>query len=209
MIKLTDSVWKFSGESNVYLIELGENKEKILIDTGDRKDRDLLIKSLKENGILPEDINIVIMTHLHYDHLGNIDLLKNAKIYASSKEIKCLKENPIGTILNKELTEKITTRIKNKELTIEDADLLNQTKNETDDTVETTPSLKIINTPGHTKGSICIYLEKEKILFSGDTLFNGCHGRTDLPTSIAKEMEKSLKRLLKYDYTILCPGHDY
>jgi len=51
-------------------------------------------------------------------------------------------------------------------------------------------------------------MPKEKILFSGDTIFHrGTIGRTDLPTSLPKEMDKSLKKLAKYKYDILCPGH--
>jgi hydroxyacylglutathione hydrolase len=70
--------------------------------------------------------------------------------------------------------------------------------------------LKIIETPGHTRGSICIWYEKEKILFSGDTLFhNNLVGRTDLPTSSPADLKKSLDKLQSYKYAILCPGHDY
>jgi hydroxyacylglutathione hydrolase len=66
---------------------------------------------------------------------------------------------------------------------------------------------KIIKTPGHTKGSICI-LYKD-ILFSGDTLFNRGVGRTDLPGGNQSELKKSLQKLSKLKYSILCPGHLY
>ena len=70
--------------------------------------------------------------------------------------------------------------------------------------------LTIISTPGHTRGSISIWYEEEKILFSGDTIFaNGSYGRTDLPTSVPEELEKSISKLKEYKYEILCPGHDY
>ena len=69
-------------------------------------------------------------------------------------------------------------------------------------------SLEIIETPGHSKEGICIYYPKEKILFSGDTIFhNGIIGRIDLPGSSLKEMKDSLNKLRKIDYKILCPGH--
>lgn len=68
------------------------------------------------------------------------------------------------------------------------------------------PEFRIIDTPGHSKGGICI-LYKD-ILFSGDTLFHrGTIGRTDLPGSSDIEMQKSLKKLRKIKYKILCPGH--
>lgn len=68
------------------------------------------------------------------------------------------------------------------------------------------PELKIIETPGHSKGGICILYED--ILFSGDTLFNdGIHGRTDLAGGSDEEIQKSLNKLCKLDYKILAPGH--
>ena len=69
--------------------------------------------------------------------------------------------------------------------------------------------LKIIKTPGHTKGSICLYYQKEKILFSGDTLFYNGFGRIDFPFSDPGKMEESLEKLKKIKYKILAPGHDY
>jgi len=66
--------------------------------------------------------------------------------------------------------------------------------------------MKIIETPGHSKGSICII--HDGVLFSGDTLFHrGTIGRTDLPGSSEKEMQKSLAKLRKIKYEILAPGH--
>lgn len=68
------------------------------------------------------------------------------------------------------------------------------------------PEFKIIEAPGHSKGSICILYED--ILFSGDVLFNdGIHGRTDLPGGSDEEMKKSLEKLSKLNYKILAPGH--
>jgi glyoxylase-like metal-dependent hydrolase (beta-lactamase superfamily II) len=66
---------------------------------------------------------------------------------------------------------------------------------------------KIIETPGHTLGSIC-YLMDDKILFSGDTLFNGSIGRTDFPNGDYNKMVKSLNKLKNLPgYIIVYPGH--
>ena len=65
----------------------------------------------------------------------------------------------------------------------------------------------VIKTAGHTHGGICLFEPKNKILFSGDTLFaNGIWGRTDLGGSDSV-MQKSLSELKKLDWKILCPGH--
>jgi glyoxylase-like metal-dependent hydrolase (beta-lactamase superfamily II) len=69
---------------------------------------------------------------------------------------------------------------------------------------------KVISTPGHTPGGLCLYNEKEKIVFTGDTLFAGDYGRTDLPGSSETEMVASLKKLLKLPpETVVYPGHGY
>ena len=68
---------------------------------------------------------------------------------------------------------------------------------------------RIIHTPGHTKGGICLYCEKEKMLLSGDTLFRGTWGRTDLPTGDFKSIMRSItnKLLILPEDTIIYPGH--
>ena len=66
--------------------------------------------------------------------------------------------------------------------------------------------IKVITTPGHTKDSVCFFYED--ILFSGDTIFGqGYLGRTDFPESEPEKMQKSLEKLKKINYKILCPGH--
>jgi len=69
-------------------------------------------------------------------------------------------------------------------------------------------TLEVIHTPGHTRGSICLYLEKD-ILFTGDTLFNAGIGRTDLPTADERQLLNSIKnKILKFpDSTKILPGH--
>lgn len=68
--------------------------------------------------------------------------------------------------------------------------------------------VRIIHTPGHSHGSICLYLQEHKCLISGDTLFQGSMGRIDLPTSDPEKMWSSLKMLaqLPKDLTVY-PGH--
>ncbi len=172
MIKqIKDNIWKFrfnSFGSHVYLIKLhGKN---IIIDTASRLNRKSLVQHLNELNLKPEQIDIVILTHNHPDHTGNISLFKNAKIYGDKSDFPSEKINNIDNLKIKEL--------------------------------------EIIKTPGHTKGGICIYFRKEKVLFSGDTLFGrGVVGRTDFPGGSHEQLLNSLEKLKKIDYEILCPGH--
>ena len=68
--------------------------------------------------------------------------------------------------------------------------------------------IKIINTKGHSKGSVSIYLEKEGIIFTGDTLFKGSFGRFDFPLGNFKELKESINLLFSLDENVIIyPGH--
>jgi glyoxylase-like metal-dependent hydrolase (beta-lactamase superfamily II) len=193
MIKqISDNVWQFYFNnlgSNCYLVKIdGRN---ILIDTSGEENKQEFVSDLNKIKIKPQDIDIILLTHLHYDHVGNLDLFKNAKVYASEKEISYFYKNSIDTML---------AEISENKLKLIKAMLkpISKFRNK---------FFKVIETPGHTRGSLAFYLPKEKILFSGDTLFEEGIGRTDLPTSNPEEMSKSLRKLSKIDYKILCAGH--
>ncbi len=182
--KLTNNVWKIKADSNVYVLL----DEKIVIDTGNRSSRNIL-ETFMSKIIDFDKVEKVLFTHLHYDHIGNFDLFKKAKFYASEEAINSLKKDKINTTMNKDIAEKFNIEL-NK--------------------LEDFNDFKIIKTPGHTKGSICILYKKEDVLFSGDTLFhNKKYGRVDLPTSQPDRFQESLNNLTRYNFKILAPGHDY
>ena len=68
-------------------------------------------------------------------------------------------------------------------------------------------TFRIIETPGHAPGSICLFWEKEKALFSGDVIFEGSIGRVDLPGGDLNALIRSIKTLMEYDIELLLPGH--
>ncbi|MBT5023394.1 MBL fold metallo-hydrolase [Candidatus Woesearchaeota archaeon] len=192
--KVWNKVWKFTGvdQTNIYFLDLDK---KIIIDCGNRSDNNLAEQFLGK-AVDFNQIQIVIFTHLHYDHIGCFDLFKNAKFYASSEEIEDFKarKTVVGN-LKEEFLQKLDLKLKPIELIFEDL---------------TISGLKIVKTPGHTRGSLCVWYPEEQILFSGDTLFgNKMFGRTDLPTSVPFELNKSIVKLVDYNFRILCPGHDY
>lgn len=184
--KVCNGVWKINANSNLYFLNF---EEKILIDTGQRKYY-ALIEQFLSKVVELERIKKVIFTHLHFDHIGNFDLFRNAEFFAGKEEIKSFKENPVDTVLNEDMVKKFNIKLNPAE----------EFKFK---------EIEIISTPGHTKGSICIWYPKESILFSGDTIFsNKAIGRTDFPNSSEEEMRKSLMKLVDYNFRILCPGHD-
>lgn len=188
--KIINKVWKIYGgqglSSNIYLIDI---VDPILIDLGSPENTQDLIKVLKEIGYDSKDIVNVVFTHLHPDHVGQPSKFENAKFFASKEEIDAFKNNPSGTAIADDAINELN-------------------KIELNPIGKEIASLKIIKTPGHTVGSICLWLSQEKILFSGDTLFReGIYGRIDLETSIPEKMHSSLERLKLLKYKILCPGH--
>ncbi|HLC64724.1 MAG TPA: MBL fold metallo-hydrolase [Candidatus Nanoarchaeia archaeon] len=121
----------------------------------------------------------IILTHEHFDHVHSAGDLR------SSLKAKIVVHE------NAKVELKVDKRVK-------DNDVLSLGK----------ASLKILHTPGHTPGSICI-LARDK-LFTGDTLFVGNMGRTDLPGSSPEEMKKSIGRIKRLpDSIIIYPGHHY
>ncbi len=151
--------------SRVYLMK----NKGILIDTSSKENQEELIESLEELNTKPSEIKTIILTHNHWDHVGNTEIFKNAKIYGNKKDFE--------------------------------DDNIQDIKKLQGDTFE------IIEAPGHTPGSTCILLKENKILFSGDVLFHNGIGRTDFKESSPKDMGKSLEKLDKVEYNLLCPGH--
>ena len=184
MEKLAENIYKINADSNLFFLDFDE---KTVIDTGPPNYKGDISKELSGLTDLAK-IKKVVFTHLHYDHIGNFDLFPNAQFFASEEEIDYFKKHKIKAILHPLFAAKFNIDLKPlKEL----------------------KGFDIIKTPGHTIGSICLLYKKEKILFSGDTLFYNGFGRTDFPNSNPEDMEKSLEKLRKLGYKILAPGHDY
>jgi glyoxylase-like metal-dependent hydrolase (beta-lactamase superfamily II) len=68
-------------------------------------------------------------------------------------------------------------------------------------------TFRVILTPGHSPGSICLYWPEKKVLFTGDVVFSQSIGRTDLPGGSGKQLKESISRLAELDVEVLCPGH--
>ena len=185
----------FIGEpTNCYIIYDQESKETMCIDpAGDVEKIEYMIKE-----ILKGNLKYIYLTHCHGDHIGGVTELKQrcgGKILIQREDSKGLNDKYINLsgIIDIPEIELEADSI------VDDGDLIHLGNLE----------FKIIHTPGHTKGGSCVYCEKEKCLFSGDTIFSGTWGRTDLPTSSREEIMQSItEKILKLpDETIIYPGH--
>ena len=178
--------------SNCYIIGSETTKEAAIIDPG--ADFDRIVSKLKEHGLTP---TMIILTHAHGDHIGAVnDLVEKygAKVYIHKDDAEALKDANIN--LSKMVTGKSISITPDVEL--EDGDIIKLGDLD----------LKIIHTPGHTRGGICIKVEN--IMLTGDTLFNSSIGRTDFPGGSYEDIIASIKnKIFKYDDdTIIYPGHN-
>lgn len=179
--------------TNCYIITDEESKETMVIDpAGDVEKIAQMIEILKGN------LKYIYLTHCHGDHIAGVTELKNrcgGKILIHRYDSEGLNNPEIN----------LTPYIGMPEIVLE-ADSRIDDK---DQIHLGNLEFKVIHTPGHTKGSTSLYCEKENCLFSGDTLFRGTWGRTDLPTSSIEDIMDSItNKLMKLpDETICYPGH--
>ncbi len=180
--------------TNCYIILDEKSNEIMCIDPAGNVDAiEYMIKN-----ILKGELKYIYLTHCHGDHIGGVTELKNrcgGKILIHRDDSEGLNNKDINLSTIIEMG-KIELEPDSR---IDDEDLIHLGNLE----------FKVIHTPGHTKGSTSLYCEKEKCLFSGDTIFSGTWGRTDLPTSSREDIMNSIsKKLLKLpDETIVYPGH--
>lgn len=179
--------------TNCYIIKDEETNEVMVIDPGGETN-----KILDMINILEGNLKYIYLTHCHGDHIGAVEELRNkkgGKVLIHSDDYEGLKNPEINlTGFMSELPISIEADAR-----VNDGDLLHVGKIE----------FRVIHTPGHTKGGSSLYSEKEQMLFSGDTLFKGMWGRTDLPTSSFEDIMKSIndKLLVLPDDTVVYPGH--
>ncbi len=179
--------------TNCYIILDEDSKEIMVIDpVGDVDKIEEMINILKGN------LKYIYLTHCHGDHIMGVTELKNkcgGKVLIQRFDAEGLNNADINLtpyIIEKPIELEADSRVDDKDL-IHLGNL----------------QFKIIHTPGHTKGGSCLYCESEKCLFSGDTIFRGTWGRTDLPTGSRKDIMESIvdKIMILPEETIVYPGH--
>ena len=179
--------------TNCYIVQDEKSKETMVIDPAG--DVDKIVEMLD---ILQAKLKYIYLTHCHGDHIGGVQELKErygGQIVTHRNDAENLRD------VNRNLS--YYTCLQNiiieTDARVDDNDLLHLGELQ----------FKIIHTPGHTSGGSCIYCEEEKLLFSGDTLFRGTWGRTDVPTGDFEDIINSItkKLMILPDETIVYPGH--
>ncbi len=179
--------------TNCYIVADETTREAMVIDPGGEAEK--IIEMMK---ILNVNLKYIVLTHCHGDHIGAVtDVQKNlgGKILIHVIEAEGLNNKDIsltGYIGMPEIKLEPDSRVN-------DEDLIHIGNIE----------FRIIHTPGHTKGGICLYSKEYKMIFTGDTLFRGTWGRTDLPTGNFEDIIRSItnKIMILPENTIIYPGH--
>ena len=184
-------------QENCFVVS-DETKECAIIDCGAfyQEERDMIFNYIKKNQLKPKHL---LATHGHLDHnFGNSYMQKGfgltPKVHHKDKFLMESIKQQAQLLLGLDLTEEQP----------KDIDYLTK-----DDIIEFgNQRFTIIETPGHTPGSVFFYNEKEHIAFSGDTIFKRSIGRTDLEGGSMFQMIQTLRFVSQLpDKTILYPGH--
>jgi len=178
-------------ETNCYILGDEDNKMGMVIDPGG--DFKLIEKSLSELNL---EIKYIVLTHGHSDHIVALSELKKKTgaqilIHKEDAEMLANPENNLSVFSYNPFSAPVADRL------LKDKDTIRIGQME----------LEVLHTPGHTNGSISLYTDK--IIFSGDLIFYGSVGRTDLPGGSNQKLFRSIqdKILNKTDDTVIYPGH--
>ncbi len=175
-------------KTNCYLVSNDEENRFFLVDPGGK---------IKNFDVSSYKIDYILLTHGHFDHISNVAEYKEltgAKVVISKAEEDLINDGSLN----------LSSRfMKAHKLKSFEADIL---CSEGDEIPFAGGAIKVLDTPGHTKGGVCYIFENN--IFSGDTLFKGTYGATSFPTGSEAELENSLLKLanLEGDFNVY-PGH--
>lgn len=180
-------------QTNTYVLISGD--DTVLIDPGCE------ISKIRKR-LDGRRVNRIFLTHGHLDHTYFMDDFKRedgAEIYMHRADEPFLTDFDLSSPGG--VPDVLERRKYTVDRWINDGEIYNVGDSK----------FKVIHTPGHTPGGCMFYFEKEKVLFSGDTIFRGTRGRTDFPLSSTEEIENSIRKVLSMlpDDVVIYPGHAF
>ncbi len=183
------------GYSTITLLSVGE--QRILIDTGPLSRRTMLQKTLANRDLTPEDIDIVVLTHMHWDHCANSDLFRDARILVHPKEIDYVRNPQPGD-------GNIPTYF---------TDMLGKLRvDPVSEGDRIADGVSVMDTPGHTKGhlSIVVSIGGKHVVIAGDAIPDSGTIRRGLPYNVfwdVHDAADSVEKMVAAADTFY-PGHD-
>lgn len=179
--------------TNCYIGINGKTNECFIVDPATCPPE--FVNYIKNAGLT---VKAVLLTHGHFDHIMGLDALLaefRVPVYAHEAERELLESEQLNSSVS----------MLGQPYSFSGAEYVTNRQNLKTAGFE----IQVIYTPGHTIGGCCYYIPEEKALFSGDTLFHGSVGRTDLPTGSMGQLVNSIRDRLFVlpDDTKVYPGH--
>lgn len=179
-------------QTNCFFYFEEDNRDGIVVDPGDEADK--ILQYVRDRKL---NIQAILLTHGHFDHIMAVEALKkewNVPVYASHEERQVLENPQIN--LSVQMASPLSLTVDKYLKDGEKLELMGQ-------------EVRCILTPGHTCGGMCYYFPKQGVLFSGDTLFQESVGRTDFPTGSMSTLIRSVREKLftLAPATRVYPGH--
>ncbi len=185
--EITPNVYQLTirGANVILIVE----EELTLIDTGLQGSSPQILDFIRQLGRSPAEINLIILTHNHVDHVGGLAELKQ---FTSARV--AIHKTDIGERGNRP-----SARVEDIDLGLEGGEVL-----------KPLGGLEVIHTPGHTPGSISLFSPRNRLLIVGDAMRNGrktLHLPPKMAGSDLRQAAESVTRLAELDLSILCLGH--
>lgn len=178
-------IWEDYTQNNCNTFFINSSK-KILIDPGHAHLFGHVQKGLDTLGVSTSMIDVVLVTHGHPDHMEAVTLFKSPTQYTMSMTDYHYIVELAGRYYK---IPEPDFFLKQGELSLGDE------------------HFEVIETPGHTPGSICLYWPSKKVLFTGDLVFPQGIGRTDLPGGSGEKLKASIQKVMKLDTDYVLSGH--
>ena len=187
-------IWASTGANNCNTFLIRSAMKNILVDPGHAPYFEHVRQGLHLLGLSIEDIDLIIGTHVHPDHIEAVRLFTRPPTLFTLHAAEWQLVEEAGPHLRAALNfdpEGLTPDffITEGELTVGDIEL------------------QVFHTPGHAPGAVTLFWPQEKALLSGDLIFRGGLGRTDLPGGDGRKLKASIRRMAALDTDWLLPGH--
>jgi hydroxyacylglutathione hydrolase len=181
----------YENNCNTYVIR---GERAVLVDPGHSRYLDLLLEQMERDGIDIGEIDLVFTTHAHPDHFEAVEAFveRDVRMTMSAEEERYLLGNGRGfyEMMGRPLPAfRVDFHLREGEF---------HAVGET---------FQVLETPGHSPGSLSLYWPRRKVLFTGDVVFAGGVGRTDFPEGSTQALSKSLDKLAGLEVDLLLPGH--